>query len=108
MSRKVDLIIDEATDYTATQNVVDSAGDPLDISAFELEAQLRKHYTSNSYTTINATAGGDNTSVVLTFTPSTTANLDGRYFYDCYGTSDDNAVSKLLHGVITVMPRATK
>jgi len=109
MAIKANIIIDQGSTFSTTLNLDDENGDPLSLSGYSCESQMRKHYTSSNATSfstsINATAG----TIELSLTADQTANIvAGRYVYDVELTDSSNVISRILEGIVTVTPNVTR
>lgn len=109
MATKANLVIDQGTTYTTDLNLTDENGDPLNLTGYSANSQIRKHYTSSNSvtfsTSINATAGV----ITLSLTANQTANMvGGRYVYDVELTDASNSISRIVEGIVTVTPQVTR
>ena len=107
------IYIDAGADYTTTVTVSDSSGSALDLTGYTAAAQIRKTYESSSATVSFTVAfNSDRTTgkLTLTLTAVQTALLDeGRYVYDVEVTkTSDSTVTRVIQGIVTVSPNATK
>lgn len=109
MATKANLVIDQGATYSVTLNLTDENGDPIDLLNYTANSQIRKWYTSTSpsatfTTSINAASG----ELTLSLTANQTSNLvSGRYVYDVELKQFD-VVSRIVEGIVTVTPQATK
>jgi hypothetical protein len=71
---------------------------------------MRKSYYSTSSTTIVSTVTGTaNGEITLSMTAANTASLTpGRYVYDVIITSSANVVTRVVEGIVTVLPSVTR
>jgi hypothetical protein len=108
MSTRLNIVIDQGTDWEETFTLLDDAGDPIDASALALAGQLRPWAGSN--TSYSLTMAGANTGVVtMSLTRVLSANVPaGRYEYDVVGVSASNVASRLVNGVATVTAGVTR
>jgi hypothetical protein len=109
MATKANLVIDQGTTYSTDINLTDENGDPLNLSGYSANSQIRKHYTSSNSvvfsTTINATAGV----ITLALSANQTSNIvSGRYVYDIELTDVSNSVSRIVEGIVTITPQVTR
>lgn len=109
MATKANLVIDQGTTYTTDLNLTDENGDPLNLTGYSANSQIRKHYTSSNSvtfsTSINATAGV----ITLSLTANQTSNIvSGRYVYDVELTDASNSISRIVEGIVTVTPQVTR
>jgi hypothetical protein len=108
MATKLNLFIDQGTDFSTTIEVEDEAGVPVNLSTYTGRAQMRKHYTSNAYNTFTV-AGYANGNIVISMNSSTTANISGgRYVWDLEVVSSGNVVSRIVEGIVTINPEVTR
>jgi hypothetical protein len=109
MATKANLVIDQGATFSVDLTLQDTNGDPLYLSGYTANSQIRKWYTSVSpaatFTTdINATSGV----ITLSLTADQTSNLvSGRYVYDVE-TTDGSVVSRVVEGIVTVTPQVTR
>lgn len=105
------LAIDQGTTYEVTIIVNDNSGTARDLSGYTARSQMRRSYYTNSNTeftvTIDNPTGGE---VDLSLTSTQTANLKaGRYVYDVeLVNSNTTAVERIVEGIVTVYPEATR
>jgi hypothetical protein len=109
MATRVNIVIDQGTDFETSINLTDSNGAQLDLTDMTAASQIRKtHSSSNAvnFTTALANATG---TLSLSLNNSVTANMSsGRYVYDVELTDGSNVVSRILEGVVTVTPEVTR
>jgi hypothetical protein len=109
MATKANLVIDQGTTYTTDLNLTDENGDPLVLSGYTANSQIRKHYTSSNSVafsvSINAAAGV----ITLSLSANQTANMtSGRYVYDVELADASNSISRIVEGIVTVTPQVTR
>lgn len=103
MAVKANLDIDQGTDFEATIDLNDSAGDAYDLTGYTVSSQMRKTYASS--TAYDFTATHANTSGQITLTMDHTVTNDippGRYLYDVEIKSSANVVTRVVQGIVTV------
>lgn len=109
MATKANLIIDQGATYSTTVTITDNDGDPVDLTLYTGAAQIRKHYTSSSATSMTVTLGGANGTITLSLSANATANLNaGRYLYDVELTDSGGDVSRVFEGIVTINPNITR
>ena len=111
MSAKANLLIEQGTDFTTSLTVNDSAGSAVNLIAYTGARQIRKHYSSNTATTIAVSFASDRSTGVLTLTVgrSLTGSMSyGRYVYDVELTNSSNTRSRLVECIVTVTPEVTR
>lgn len=108
MAIKSNLTVDQGANFIYNVFLVDTSGNPFDITGYTGNAQIRKTYTSTNYTTMNVTITGNSGLITLTMNSATTANLYfNRYVYDLELTGN-NVTSRIMEGYVTVNPGVTR
>lgn len=109
MATRVNIVIDQGTDFETSINLTDSSGDQLDLTGMSAASQIRKTHTSSNsvaFTTALANASG---TLTLSLNNATTSSMTaGRYVYDVELTDASNVISRILEGVVTVTPEVTR
>jgi len=59
MATKLNLFIDQGTDFSTTIEVADDEGTPIDLSTYTGRSQMRKHYTSTTYNSFTVTGNAN-------------------------------------------------
>lgn len=111
MAAYAELTLDQGTDYAGHIVLTNDDGTPLDISGSTFLCQVRKSYYSANVTAnlIMTIADAANGNVRLTLDAANTANIKaGRYLYDIKRTDANNAVTRLIEGIITVTPQVSQ
>ena len=111
MATKANLVIDQGTTYSTTLNLTDENGDVLNLSGYYANSQIRKWYTSiNASATFTTSINVESGTITLSLTSNQTSNIvSGRYVYDVELTEQaTNAISRIVEGIVTVTPQATK
>ena len=104
------LYIDQGTTFSVNIQVFDNAGNPLNISEYTANSQIRKSYSSSNTAATFASTVSDaaNGIVNLSLTASQTSALKyGRYLYDLELTSGATIV-RASEGIVTVYPQVTR
>jgi len=108
MAIKTNLIVDQGADFIYNVYLIDQNGDAFDISGYTANAQIRKTYTSSTYSTIDVAVGSTDGLVTLSMNAAVTANLtNNRYVYDLQLHSN-NVTSRIMEGIVTVNPEVTR
>lgn len=109
MAIKANLIVDQGTDYTTSINLTDDNDNVVDLTGYTGVGQMRKTYTSSNAVSFSITLESANGVVVMSLTDTQTAAITaGRYVYDVFVTSPANITSRIVEGIVTVTPRATR
>ena len=110
MAAKANIILDQGTTFTTYLALTDTDGAVLNLTGYTARGQIRKWYTSNSYTTFTITITQPTDGYInLSLTANTTANMEpGRYVYDIEAVSGANVITRVIEGIVTVTPEVTK
>ena len=100
------IAIDQGATYSANLSVLETNGDPKDLTGYTAGAQLRKYYDSvNSVSFSTSLSTGV---VTISLSANQTANtLGGRYVYDCEIISNTGIVTRIYEGICTIRPSVT-
>ena len=106
------LTIDQGASFKAEIDVKDADGDALDLTGFQGAGQMRKTYSSSTFTEFTVEFKNPRTtgtlSISLTAT-QTNALKAGRYVYDVEITKTSDAeVTRVVEGQIDVTPGVTR
>ena len=109
MATKANLVVDQGSTFSAELNLTDENGDPLNLSGYSANSQIRKWYTSsNPSATFNVVITSETGLVTLNLTSEQTSNLvAGRYVYDVE-VLKNGSTSRIVEGIITVTPQVTR
>ena len=108
MATKLNLFIDQGTDFTTTIEIADEEGNPIDLTSYTGRSQMRKHYTSNTYHAFTV-SGNANGVITVSMNAATTANISGgRYVWDLEMVAPGNVVSRIVEGIVTINPEVTR
>ena len=114
MTAKVNIIINQGSTFYQEIQLQDDNDDDLIVtggggnSLYTAASQMRKSYqASNAVSFDTALSNG---MLILSMTSNATADIvGGRYVYDVELTTvSDGSVDRLIEGVVTVTPEATK
>ena len=109
MAIKSNIIIDQGVDYEVSINMRDANTTPIDLTGFTGKAQLRKYHTSSSAVDFQVIIAPESGEVTLSMNSATTSTISpGRYVYDCVLYSNNNIVSRVLEGIVTITPQVTR
>ena len=109
MATKANLVIDQGSTFSTDLTLQDEYGDPLALSGYVANSQIRKWYTSTTAVNFvldipNPTDG----TIELSLAANVTANMEyGRYVYDIYIVKE-NLVLRVVEGILTVTPEVTQ
>lgn len=105
-----EIVIEQGATFSSLLNVEDSNGDAINLYAYTANSQMRKSYYSSSSSVITSTITGTaNGEITLSMTSANTSGLTpGRYVYDVIITSPTNIVTRVVEGIVTVLPSVTR
>ena len=105
-----EIVIEQGATFNTTINVEDTAGAAINLYGYTANSMMRKSYYSTSATTITSTVTGTaNGEVTLSDSATNTASLTpGRYVYDVIITSPTSVVTRVVEGIVTVLPSVTR
>lgn len=106
-----ELTADQGATFTATIDLANDDGTPINVANNTFQSQVRKsYYSSNVVANLSITVSDSaNGNLRLSLDSANTANVKpGRYVYDVKMTSNTGAVTRILEGIITVTPQVTR
>lgn len=107
-----ELFLEQGTTFTTTITLDDVNGVPYDLSGTVAKSQIKKsYYSSSPIAEFDVSISTDPTKgiISLDLTSQITKNLaSGRYVYDVALKDTSNNVTRILEGVINVLPQVTK
>src|SRR5210317_157829 len=108
MATVQNLFIDQGTTFDLVVNLTNADGSDKDLSDYTVAAQMRRSYYTNTYTAFTTSKVDLTGEITLSLTAAQTSAVKaGRYVYDIEISSADETV-RVLEGIITVTPEATK
>ena len=111
MAQFVELNLDQGTDFEFDLNITGADGAPTNVSNYIISSSIKKSYYSSTATANMAVTIADaaNGSLVLSMNSAVTSNIKaGRYLFDIKQVNSANVTSRLVEGIITVLPQVTK
>ena len=110
MAGFAELTLEQGASFTTTVTVNGSDGSPTNLLNYTAAAQMRKSYystTANNFTvTVSNAAAGE---LTMAMTAANTANLTpGRAVYDLLITSPTNVKTRVVEGIVTILPSVTR
>jgi hypothetical protein len=105
-----ELVIEQGATFSTFVNVEDTSGAAINLQSYAAASQMRKsYYSATSFVITAAVTGIANGEITLSMPAANTANLSpGRYVYDLKITSPANVVSRVVEGIVTVLPSVTR
>jgi hypothetical protein len=106
-----ELFLEQGTTFTTNITLDDIDGVPFDLTGATAKSQIRKSYysanTTAEFIVIIPTPTDGNINLILN--ANTTSNIAaGRYVYDVAIKDTANTVTRVLEGIVNVIPQVTK
>lgn len=110
MAAYSELTLEQYATFTTTVNVQDIQGDALNLSNYNTAAQIRKSYYSSNAVSFNVFVSNISTGeITMVMDSANTASLaPGRYVYDLTITSPNNVTTRVVEGIVNVLPGVTR
>ena len=105
-----ELFLEQGTDFTTSITLDDVNGLPYDLTDIQAKSQVRKSYYSTAPTATFTININDplNGVIILQLDNETTSNIAaGRYVYDVVIKDSANTVTRVLEGIVNVIPQVT-
>lgn len=104
MSIKFNLFIDQGASYELEYDMLDEAGNQLDLSGYVGRAAMKPWYTYGN--TINFNVTLTTGKMILSMDANTTAAIDfGRYVYDAeIENVSTGIITRVVQGLVNVQP----
>lgn len=105
-----ELFLEQGADYNTSITLDGANGSPFDLTDFVAKGQIKKSYYSQSTSgefiiTINDPTRGI---INMNISSANTANLAaGRYVYDVVIKNSSNNITRVLEGIVNVLPQVT-
>jgi hypothetical protein len=106
----VELTLEQGANFNTVLDLKDSAGGILNLAGYTVAAQMRKSYYSTTATnftiTVTDAAAGQ---ITMSMNSANTANVTpGRYVYDVLITSGASVKTRIIEGIVTILPSVTR
>jgi len=112
MATKANISVDQGTTFSTQIDLTDENDDPINLSAYTANGQIRRWYSSSDPSATFVANTGTNTAagiLTLSLSANQTSNLEyGRYVYDVKLTDASNTITRIVEGIVTVTPRVTR
>lgn len=107
MATKANISIDQGSTFTTQISLTDASGNPLDLTAYTAQAEIRTSYASINAVSFDVALS--NGQVTLSLNSTATGQLTrSRYVYDVILTDSSNNITRVLEGVVYVDPWTTR
>jgi len=106
-----ELFLEQGTDFYTSITLDDVNGDPYDLTGVAAKGQIKKsYYSTNETSHFIITITNPTTGIINMAVPSAnTANIAaGRYVYDVIIKDTANNVTRVLEGIVNVIPQVSK
>lgn len=110
MAGFVELTLEQGANFNTVLDLKDAAGGILNLAGYSVAAQMRKSYYSTSATdfTISVTDAGAG-QITMSMNSANTSNVTpGRFVYDVLLTSGTGVKTRIIEGIVTVLPSVTR
>lgn len=110
MAAYSEIVIEQNATFITKVNVEDVYNNPVNLTGYTAASQMRKSYYSSSFYTIQTeVTGTSNGEITLTMSAANTANLPiGRMVYDLIIDDGNSNVTRVVEGIVTVLPSVTR
>lgn len=110
MATTSNLFVDQGSTYSNIITVAASNTQPLNLTDYTVKSQMRKSYqTSTAYTFTSSVYDALNGKIRLQLTSEESRDIPaGRYLYDVEITSPSGNRTRVVEGIVTVIPEITK
>jgi len=106
-----ELFLEQGTTFNTSITLDDIDGVPFDLTNVQAKSQIRKSYYSANTTAEFTVSINDPTSgvIILVLSSPVTSNIAaGRYVYDVAIKDTANNVTRVLEGIVNVLPQVTR
>ena len=110
MAAYANLVIDQGSTFTTALTVEDADGNVQDLSGFTAYASIRKTYRSVTATAFDQVTIGNGPAGEVTMRidgATSQAMKPGRYVYDVVIKNSSNNVTRVLEGIVNIVPQVT-
>lgn len=105
-----ELFLEQGSTFNTVITLDDVDSEPYDLTGYQAKSQMKKSYysanaTANFVVTITDAVNG---SISISLDSANSANISaGRYVYDVAIKDTSNNVTRVLEGIVNVLPRVT-
>jgi hypothetical protein len=105
-----EITIEQGASFSTTVNVEDVYNNPVNLTGYTASSMMRKSYYSNTSYPINAeitnVSSGE---ITLSVSAANTSILTpGRYVYDLLIDNGMETITRVVEGIVTVLPSVTR
>jgi hypothetical protein len=105
-----ELFVEQGTDYVTTITLDDINGEPFDLTGYTARSQVKKSYYSSNTTAEFVISFPDaaNGIMAISISSANTANIyPGRYVYDVVIKNNSDVRTRVLEGIVNILPQVT-
>jgi uncharacterized membrane protein YkoI len=106
-----ELFIEQGADFSTSITLDDADNQNFDLTGYQAKSQIKKsYYSSNAAAQFTITIPTPVNGVLnMSLSSSNTANISaGRYVYDVVIKNSSNNVTRVLEGIVNIVPQVTK
>jgi hypothetical protein len=105
-----EIQVEQYSTFSTTINVQDSTGAAANLFGYTANSSIRRSFYSESSTDFFASVTGvANGEITISMTAANTANLTvGRSLYDVIITSSNGTKTRVVEGIVNVLPGVTR
>jgi len=101
------ILINQGSDSQVVIEMIDTNGEPLNLTNYTAESKIRKHYLANTSFDFTCQISDINI-ITLSLTSAESAAIPaGRYVYDLNIVSNSDIVTRVAEGICTIAPSVT-
>jgi hypothetical protein len=106
----VEIQIESGATFFTEVTVNDANGSPKDLTNYTVRSQLRKSYYSTTAIDFQINVSDPMNGIIeMSLSPQVTSNIRaGRYVYDVEIEDDEDTVTRIFEGIVTVLPNVTR
>lgn len=110
MAAYSEITIEQGATFSTTVNVEDAYNEPINLSGYSASGMMRKSYYSNtSYNFDTEVTGTANGEITMSMSSANTSILSaGRYVYDLIINDGANTITRVVEGIVSVLPSVTR
>ena len=110
MADFVEIQIESGATFFTEVTVNDANGSPKDLTNYTVRSQLRKSYYSTTAIDFQINVSDPMNGIIeMSLSPQVTSNIRaGRYVYDVEIEDDEDTVTRIFEGIVTVLPNVTR
>ena len=110
MADFVEIQIESGATFFTEVTVNDANGSPKDLTNYTVRSQLRKSYYSTTAIDFQINVSDPMNGIIeMSLSSQVTSNIRaGRYVYDVEIEDDENTVTRIFEGIVTVLPNVTR